>query len=61
LIWRVTRYVDRVTAIAEKTINQIDTLATNHMPHVQDGILDLVQLGKENNTKLDILTDVLKG
>ena len=34
-IWKVTRYIDRVTAIAVKTISQIDTLATNHMPHME--------------------------
>jgi hypothetical protein len=45
LIYKVTKYVDKVTTIAEKTVSQIDTLATNHMPHMeaslgkQDGLL----------------------
>ena len=42
ILWKVTRYVDRVTAIAEKTVGQIDTLATNHMPHMQ------ASLGKQD-------------
>ena len=34
-LWKVTRYIDRLAAIATKTITQIDTLATNHMPHME--------------------------
>jgi hypothetical protein len=51
------KFVDRL----EKTTNQIDMMATNHTPHIQDGILELVDLGKANNEKLDKLMDVLKG
>lgn len=43
--WKVSQYFERLTAQASKTITQIDTLATNHMPHVeaslalQDGLM----------------------
>jgi hypothetical protein len=43
--WKVSKYFERITSQASKTIGQIDTLATNHMPHVeaslalQDGIM----------------------
>jgi len=35
VIWRVSKWVERLTTTATKTIGQIDTLATNHMPHVE--------------------------
>jgi hypothetical protein len=35
VIWRVSRWVTQLTATAGKTIKQIDTLATNHMPHIE--------------------------
>ena len=35
VIWRVSRWVTQLTAVGTKTIDQINTLATNHMPHVE--------------------------
>jgi hypothetical protein len=33
--WRVATYFERLSAQASKTIGQIDTLATNHFPHME--------------------------
>jgi hypothetical protein len=67
-LWKVTRYIDGVTATATKTINQIDTLATNHAPHMeeslktQDGLLHSMDAslkeiaqntGRRRNTDFD--------
>ena len=35
VIWRVSRWVTQIQSAATKTIEQIDTLATNHIPHVE--------------------------
>ncbi len=43
--WKISRYFERVTVQAGRTIEQINTLATNHAPHMeaslqnQDGLL----------------------
>ncbi len=43
--WRVATYFERITVQAGRTIDQINTLATNHAPHMeaslqnQDGLL----------------------
>ena len=34
-IWKAARYLDRVTAIAVKTVEQIDKMATNCFPTMQ--------------------------
>ena len=33
--WQVARYFERITTLASKTITQIDTMATNHFPHME--------------------------
>ena len=35
IVWRVSRWVTQLTTVGTKTIDQINTLATNHMPHVE--------------------------
>lgn len=46
--WMVSKYFERITAQASKTITQIDSMATNHFPHMeaslmkQDGLLHSV-------------------
>ena len=35
VIWRVSRWVTQLQSTATKTIGQIDTLATNHFPHME--------------------------
>ena len=59
--WKIASFFAEAKAQVTKTVTQIDTLSTNHFPHIQDGILELVELGKANNEKLDKLTDVLRG
>ena len=59
-LWKASKAVQKFTDKVETTTNQINTMATNHMPHVQDGILELVELAKENNHRLERLIDVLK-
>ena len=36
--WQVARYFERITNQASKTIGQIDTMATNHFPHMQESL-----------------------
>ena len=38
VIWRVSKWVERLTTTATKTIGQIDTLATNHFPHMEESL-----------------------
>lgn len=59
--WKIAAFFAEAKQQVMKTVTQIDTMATNHTPHIQDGIQELVELGKVNNTKLDQLIDVLKG
>lgn len=61
IAWRVGKAFSDVSSHFTRAVGQIDQMATNHMPHVQDGILELVELQKVNNEKLDTLTDVLRG
>jgi hypothetical protein len=37
--WQISKYFDRLTKQASKTVEQIDTLATNHFPHMQDSLI----------------------
>jgi hypothetical protein len=36
--WRVATYFERLSTKAKNTIGQIDTLATNHFPHMQESL-----------------------
>lgn len=36
--WKVSGYFARITMQATKTIGQIDSMATNHFPHMQESL-----------------------
>ena len=36
--WLVSKYFERITKQASKTISQIDSMATNHFPHMEDSL-----------------------
>ena len=36
--WKVSKYFERITTQASKTIGQIDTMATNHFPHMEESL-----------------------
>ena len=59
--WKVGGYFRQTSEQISKTVAQIDSMATNHTPHIQDGIHELVGLAKVNNDKLDSVIDVLRG
>jgi hypothetical protein len=46
-LWKVTRYIDRITATATKTIDQIDKMATNCFPTMQASLQTQDELLKE--------------
>jgi hypothetical protein len=37
-IWRVSKYVERISSQANKTITQIDTMSTNCIPTIQTSL-----------------------
>ncbi len=37
--WKVATYFERLSTQASKTITQIDTMATNHFPHVESSLI----------------------
>jgi hypothetical protein len=48
VIWRVSRWVTQIQSAANKTITQIDTLATNHFPHME------ASLSKQDNLLVEM-------
>jgi hypothetical protein len=38
LAWKVSKYFDRASHQIVKTITQIDTMATNHFPHMEESL-----------------------
>lgn len=38
LAWRVGKYFQSITGKFEKTVSQIDTMATNHFPHMEQSL-----------------------
>jgi hypothetical protein len=38
--WQVARFFEKISNQASKTIGQIDTLATNHFPHMEASLLN---------------------
>ena len=38
LAWKVSKYFERIAAQVSKTISQIDTMSTNHFPHMQTSL-----------------------
>jgi hypothetical protein len=55
--WQVARYFERITAQASKTIGQIDTLATNHMPHMEESLKNQDGLLHSIDTSLKTIAD----
>jgi hypothetical protein len=54
--WFITRHDSKEKAA--RAINQIDTLATNHFPHMQ---ADLTAISKKTDTTNEILTQLRMG
>ena len=52
--WQGSKYVDRLGRQAVKTIDQIDTLSTNHFPHMQKSLenQDALLLTMDANIKI---------
>jgi hypothetical protein len=57
IIWRVSCWVTKLTTTATKTIEQIDTLATNHMPHVEDSLANQDRLMASMDAHLAKIAD----
>ena len=57
VIWRVSRWVTQLQSMATKTIGQIDTLATNHFPHMEESLKRQDTLLSEINGHLSKIAD----
>jgi hypothetical protein len=55
--WQVSKYFDRLTKQASKTVEQIDTLATNHFPHMQESLIRQDALLGSMNENLKTIAD----
>ena len=51
-VWKASKWIERVTTTATKTVEQIDTLATNHMPHMEASLKNQDGLMHEMNVSL---------
>jgi hypothetical protein len=55
--WKVATYFERLSAQASKTIGQIDTLATNHFPHMEASLKNQDDLLHSMDKSLSTIAD----
>jgi hypothetical protein len=55
--WKVSKYFERVTSQASKTIGQIDLMATNHFPHMEASLGKQDDLMHSMDTSLKTIAD----
>ena len=59
-VWRASKWVTETTAIATKAVGQIDTLATNHFPHMEESLRNQDELIKSVDGSLKSVDSSLK-
>jgi hypothetical protein len=57
LAWKVSKYFDRAAHQITKTIGQIDTLSTNHFPHMEASLQTQDVLLQSMNESLKTIAD----
>lgn len=57
VIWRVSKYVERISTQAGKTIGQIDTMATNCFPTMQTSLQNQDTLLKSMDKNLSTIAE----
>lgn len=57
VVWRASKWVTEVTAIANKAVDQVDTLATNHFPHMVESLANQDNLLHSMDLSLKTIAD----
>lgn len=55
--WKASKYFERLTTQATKTVSQIDSMATNHFPHMEASLATQDRLMESMNDNLKIIAD----
>jgi hypothetical protein len=56
-IYKATKWITEKAAVATKAVNQLDTLATNHFPHMEESLKNQDGLMHSMDNSLKILVE----